>query len=349
MKRPLLAVVAAAAVFLVAGSSGSRRPRSGKRPWINTDVPGSNCSRRPSRKSRQALRSRVISAERLTRMYLKRIEAYEDTGPAINAYQLVNDNAVREARRLDALHDRSRTLADAALRRSRAAQGQHRHADMPTAAGSVALNGSLPPDDAFITKEIACGRSRHPRQGHAHRVREFHRRRHADGLQLPRRLRFQSLRSARRSAHRGPVQRRASSAANRRIELGSRHWRQCESRRCRDRHGDIGFDPESCEREWRRRHQTHRGPGEPRRHHPDHGGSGYGRAHHSDGDRCGHRARRHRWLRPQRPGNGRLPHARQLFRRLHAISEQEGASRSAPRSAAVPRESAARSWKPRLP
>ena len=36
-----------------------------------------------------ALRSRVISAERLTRMYLERIEAYEESGPGINAYQLV--------------------------------------------------------------------------------------------------------------------------------------------------------------------------------------------------------------------------------------------------------------------
>ncbi len=55
---------------------------------------------------RQALRSNVLTAERLTRMYLKRIEAYEQAGPGINAYQHVNENALREARQLDALNDR---------------------------------------------------------------------------------------------------------------------------------------------------------------------------------------------------------------------------------------------------
>ncbi len=54
------------------------------------------------------MRSDIISAERLTWMYLKRIEAYEDSGPAINAYLHINTNALREARRLDRLghHDR---------------------------------------------------------------------------------------------------------------------------------------------------------------------------------------------------------------------------------------------------
>jgi amidase len=103
---------------------------------------------------RAALRAHVISAERLTRMYLKRIDAYEEDGPAINAYQHVNPNAVREARQLDSLHRRG---------------GHHRMplfgvpvmlkdnidtADMPTTAGSVALAGSLPPDDAFITRKL---------------------------------------------------------------------------------------------------------------------------------------------------------------------------------------------------
>ena len=126
MKRPLLAVTAAAAVSFVAGTPAvadrdkdndhGHRGRV-KFELVETTIPEISA----------ALKSRVISAERLTRMYLKRIEAYEETGPAINAYLLVNDNAVREARQLDALHDRTRTLADAALRRPRAPQGQHRH------------------------------------------------------------------------------------------------------------------------------------------------------------------------------------------------------------------------------
>src|SRR5688572_29969063 len=98
----------------------------------------------------KAMRTDVISAERLTRMYLKRIEAYEQAGPAINAYQHINENALRQARQLDALderhhrrHSRKPLFGVPVLLKDNIDT-----ADMPTTAGSVALNGSLPPDDA---------------------------------------------------------------------------------------------------------------------------------------------------------------------------------------------------------
>src|SRR5688500_3837167 len=105
---------------------------------------------------RHALRSNVLTAERLTHMYLKRIEAYEEAGPGINAYQHINENALREARQLDALNDRHHGLP------SRKPlfgvpvllKDNIDTADMPTAAGSVALAGSIPPDDAFITRKL---------------------------------------------------------------------------------------------------------------------------------------------------------------------------------------------------
>ena len=102
---------------------------------------------------RKALRSNVISAERLTQMYLKRIAAYEQSGPAINAYLTVNANAVRQARQLDAfdrLRGRSKPLYGVPV----LLKDNIDTADMPTTAGSVALNGSIPPDDAFITKKL---------------------------------------------------------------------------------------------------------------------------------------------------------------------------------------------------
>lgn len=152
MKRPFLAFTAAIALLVpispaIAGHDdddrdGRKRP---KFQLVEATIP----------EIRAAMRSHVISAERLTKMYLKRIEAYEEDGPGINAYQHVNENAVREARQLDHLRHRS---------------GHHRRlpllgipvllkdnidtADMPTTAGSVALAGSLPPDDAFITRRL---------------------------------------------------------------------------------------------------------------------------------------------------------------------------------------------------
>lgn len=103
---------------------------------------------------REALQSELISAARLTRMYLKRIAAYDDAGPGVNAFLHVNENAVREARQLDALrHHRGRSKKPLygipVLLKDNVDT-----ADMPTTAGSVALEGSVPPDDAFITKKL---------------------------------------------------------------------------------------------------------------------------------------------------------------------------------------------------
>jgi hypothetical protein len=103
---------------------------------------------------REAIRSNVLSAERLTQMYLKRIEAYEAAGPGINAYIHINENALREARQLDAWNDhhRGRPSRKPLFGVPVLLKDNVDTADMPTTAGSVALAGSIPPDDAFITK-----------------------------------------------------------------------------------------------------------------------------------------------------------------------------------------------------
>jgi len=144
MKRFLLALAAAAALLAAglpafAGHDDDNRVQF---ELVETTIP----------QIQKALRSRVISAERLTGMYLKRIEAYEDSGPAINAYLTVNANALREARQLDALHRRHsrKPLFGVPV----LLKDNIDTADLPTTAGSVALDGSLPPDDAFITKKL---------------------------------------------------------------------------------------------------------------------------------------------------------------------------------------------------
>jgi amidase len=101
---------------------------------------------------RRAQKTNVISAERLTQMYLKRIEAYEQAGPGINAYLHVNGNAVREARRLD--RNRRDLFRKPLYGVPVLLKDNIDTRDMPTTAGSIALAGSLPPDDAFITKKL---------------------------------------------------------------------------------------------------------------------------------------------------------------------------------------------------
>jgi amidase len=100
-----------------------------------------------------ALQTGLITSEELVRMYLARIEAYEEAGPGVNAFIYVNPNAEEEAAALDASRHpgiaRSPLYGIPVLLKDNIDT-----ADMPTTAGSVALEGSIPPDDAFITQKL---------------------------------------------------------------------------------------------------------------------------------------------------------------------------------------------------
>src|SRR5688572_20487998 len=86
-------------------------------------------------------------------MYLARIAAYDDAGPKLNAFLTVNPNALAEARELDRVRnpgiERSPLYGIPILLKDNIDT-----ADMPTTAGSVALEGSVPPDDAFIARKL---------------------------------------------------------------------------------------------------------------------------------------------------------------------------------------------------
>jgi amidase len=101
----------------------------------------------------KALQTKLVTSEQLVELYHARMAAYEDTGPHINAYIHVNADADAAARQVDA------------LRHPGAVNGplygipillkdNIDTADMPTTAGSVALAGSIPPDDAFIVQKL---------------------------------------------------------------------------------------------------------------------------------------------------------------------------------------------------
>jgi amidase len=101
----------------------------------------------------QAMQTKLITSEELVRMYLARIAAYEDTGPAVNAFIHVNADAAAVAYLID-LH-RHPGLARRPLEGIPVLLKDNVDtADMPTTAGSVALAGSFPPDDAFITRKL---------------------------------------------------------------------------------------------------------------------------------------------------------------------------------------------------
>jgi amidase len=95
----------------------------------------------------------ALTAEQLVQMCLARIAAFDKKGPALHAVIMLNPKALETARALDAerktkgrrspLHGIPVVLKD-----------NYDTGDMPTTGGSVLLEGSIPPKDAFVVKKL---------------------------------------------------------------------------------------------------------------------------------------------------------------------------------------------------
>ena len=100
-----------------------------------------------------AMAAGTITSAQLVELYLRRIRAYDQNGPRLNAVLFVNPRAAAEARALDRerrqggprgpLHGIPALLKDNFDTR-----------DMPTTGGSLALAGVIPPADAYQVKRL---------------------------------------------------------------------------------------------------------------------------------------------------------------------------------------------------
>jgi amidase len=100
-----------------------------------------------------AFNSGALTSEKLVQLCLARIQAYDRQGPSLRAVLTLNPKALDTARALDAerkakgprspLHGIPIVLKD-----------NYNTADLPTTGGSVLLEGSLPPEDAFVVKKL---------------------------------------------------------------------------------------------------------------------------------------------------------------------------------------------------
>ena len=100
-----------------------------------------------------AFKSGALTSEKLTQLYLARIAAYDQQGPVLNTVITANPKALDQAKALDAerkagkirgpLHGIPIVLKD-----------NFDTFDFPTTAGSQLLEGSVPPNDAYVVKKL---------------------------------------------------------------------------------------------------------------------------------------------------------------------------------------------------
>jgi amidase len=101
----------------------------------------------------RALRQGLVTSEELVQAYLDRIEAYDDGFPFLNGVLDLDPTALEQARARD--RDRAEGRARGPLFGIPVLLKDNIDvAGMPTTAGSLALEGSFPPDDAFLTRKL---------------------------------------------------------------------------------------------------------------------------------------------------------------------------------------------------
>src|SRR6202521_1936248 len=95
----------------------------------------------------------TLTSEQLASAYLKRIEAYDKQGPAINAIITLNKKALDEARQLDA-ERKSGKVRGPLHGIPVVVKDNYDTVDMPTTAGSQLLEGHMAKQDAFMVKKL---------------------------------------------------------------------------------------------------------------------------------------------------------------------------------------------------
>lgn len=101
----------------------------------------------------QSMEHKQISTEEVVRWYLNRIEQLDANGPRINSLIHIQEDALEIARKLD--QERMKSGARSALHGIPVIlKDNYNTFDLPTTAGSVLLKNAVPPQDAFLTKQL---------------------------------------------------------------------------------------------------------------------------------------------------------------------------------------------------
>ena len=100
-----------------------------------------------------AFRDGSLTCRSLVEQYLKRIDAYDKNGPALNAIVLVNPDALKTADDLDRRFRQSGPVGPMHCVPV-IVKDNYETIDMPTTAGSLSLKGMMTGKDAFVVKRL---------------------------------------------------------------------------------------------------------------------------------------------------------------------------------------------------
>src|SRR5262245_37806962 len=100
-----------------------------------------------------AFKAGTLTAEGLVQLCLARIRSYDREGPSVHPVMTLNPKAIEIARELDA-ERRAKGPRSALHGIPVVLKDNYNTADLPTTGGSVLLEGSIPPSDAFVVKRL---------------------------------------------------------------------------------------------------------------------------------------------------------------------------------------------------
>ena len=101
-----------------------------------------------------ALAAGNVTCVQVVQAHLRRIEAYDDRGPALNALITVNRRALDTAAELDRVRNASRSSMRPLDCIPVILKDNYDTADMPTTGGSITLAESVPLRDAFVVRKL---------------------------------------------------------------------------------------------------------------------------------------------------------------------------------------------------
>ena len=99
-----------------------------------------------------AIKDQTIDCEAIINGFLNRIKKYDEIS-GLNSIIYINPNAITKAKALDKKYKETKTMHSLHCVPI-ILKDNFDTADMPTEAGSIALSGSIPPDDAYMVKKL---------------------------------------------------------------------------------------------------------------------------------------------------------------------------------------------------